>query len=269
MHGSRSVRPSEVIPDGKNVVSHAGAALLAELADRSGLIEAMSVGMSDCGISCHTHDPGVVLTHLAVTIAGGADCLADIAALKSMRISSVRRHLWRQRGGPCTPPPSPSCGGSARCCPSPGARLGGGVTRRPDDLGLRFHLWSTCPRKKDAAATYKRGFGFNPLGAWCDNTKEPLAAMLPRATSPRGTPTTTSNSSSRWSCRSRSSTNSATKKVTIPPSLSIPSWSGPTRPGPRTALSGPSPMPTSSSRLAFPSAGLCVTPCWPIHQVFI
>jgi hypothetical protein len=71
-----------VIPDGKNLVSHVGAALLAELADRSGLIQAMSLAMEDCGISWHTHDPGVVLTHLAVAIADGADCLADIAALK-------------------------------------------------------------------------------------------------------------------------------------------------------------------------------------------
>ena len=82
VHRSRSVRRAKVIPDGKNLVSHAGAALLAELADRSGLTEAMSVAMEDCGISWHTHDPGVVLTHLAVAIADGAACLADIAALK-------------------------------------------------------------------------------------------------------------------------------------------------------------------------------------------
>lgn len=82
VHSNRSVRRAKVIPDGKNLVSHAGAALLAELADRSGLTEAMSVAMEDCGISWHTHDPGVVLTHLAVAIADGADCLADIAALK-------------------------------------------------------------------------------------------------------------------------------------------------------------------------------------------
>ena len=82
VHSSRSVRRAKVIPDGKNLVGHAGAALLGELADRSGLTEAMSVAMADCGISWHTHDPGVVLTHLAVAIADGADCLADIAVLK-------------------------------------------------------------------------------------------------------------------------------------------------------------------------------------------
>ena len=38
--------------------------------------------MADCGISWHTHDPGIVLTHLAVAIADGTGYLVDIAALK-------------------------------------------------------------------------------------------------------------------------------------------------------------------------------------------
>ena len=58
-----------VTTDGKNLVSHAGTGLLSELADRSGLTEEMSLAMSACGINWHTHDPGVVLTHLAVAIA--------------------------------------------------------------------------------------------------------------------------------------------------------------------------------------------------------
>src|ERR1035437_11184270 len=82
VHNSRAGRPMRVTSDGKNLVSHAGTALLAELADRSGLTDAMSVAMSECGISWHTHDPGVVLTHLGVAVADGADCLADLAALK-------------------------------------------------------------------------------------------------------------------------------------------------------------------------------------------
>ena len=36
VHSSRSVKRAKVMPDGKNLVGHAGAALLAELADRSG-----------------------------------------------------------------------------------------------------------------------------------------------------------------------------------------------------------------------------------------
>jgi hypothetical protein len=42
----------------------------------------MSEALDDCGISWNTHDPGVVLTHLAVAIADGADCLTDFEALR-------------------------------------------------------------------------------------------------------------------------------------------------------------------------------------------
>jgi len=108
VHRSRSVRRAEVIPDGKNLVSHAGAALLAELSDRVGLTGAMSVAMTECGIDWHTHDPGVVLTHLAVAIADGADCLADIAALKEQAelfgpVASVAT-AWRAIVTRSTPP---------------------------------------------------------------------------------------------------------------------------------------------------------------------
>jgi hypothetical protein len=179
VHRSRSVRRAKVIPDAKNLVSHAGAALLAELADRSGLTEAMSVAMGDCGIDWHTHDPGVVLTHLAIAIADGADCLADIAALKEQEelfgpVASVAT-AWRA------------------------VHAIASVELRAIPVALataRELVWATQPpkgpmiwdfdstllnvhsEKEDAAATYKRGFGFNPLAAWCDNTKEPLGAML-------------------------------------------------------------------------------------------
>ena len=82
VHDSRATQSMRVTTDGKNLVSHAGTALLSELADRSGLTEAMSAAMAGWRINWHTHDPGVVLTHLAVAIADGADCLADMASLR-------------------------------------------------------------------------------------------------------------------------------------------------------------------------------------------
>src|SRR5665213_1441235 len=82
VHDSRATRSMRVTTDGKNLVSHAGTALLSELADRSGLTEAMSVAMAGCWINWQTHDPAFFLTQLAVAIADGADCLADVAALR-------------------------------------------------------------------------------------------------------------------------------------------------------------------------------------------
>jgi len=76
------------------------------MADRSGLTLAMSMAMEDCGISWNTHDPGVVRTHLAVSIANGADCLADLAALKEQEellgpVASVAT-AWRAIQATCS-----------------------------------------------------------------------------------------------------------------------------------------------------------------------
>ena len=164
VHSSRSVRRAKVIPDGKNLVSHAGAALLAELADRSGLTEAMSVAMDDCGISWHTHDPGVVLTHLAVAIADGADCLADIAALKEQEdlfgpVASVAT-AWRAVHAAAV--------FELRAIPLALAQARARVWAAAPPVGPMIWdfdstLLNVSSEKEDAAATYKRGFGFNPL----------------------------------------------------------------------------------------------------------
>ena len=104
VHRSRSVRRFAVTTNGKNLVSHAGTALLTELADRTGLARAMSEATADCGISWNTHDPGVVLTHLAVAIADGADCLTDFESLREQSelfgdVASVSTPggRWRRR----------------------------------------------------------------------------------------------------------------------------------------------------------------------------
>jgi hypothetical protein len=179
VHRSRSVRRMSVTADGKNLVSHAGTALLCELADRSGLTGAMSQAMGGCGISWHTHDPGVVLTHLAVAIADGADCLADLAVLKEQDelfgpVASVPT-AWRavQATASVELRQIPKAVAAARAkvwAASPPA----------DALVLDFDatLVTSHSEKQDAAPTYKRGFGFHPLGVWCDTTGEPLAAML-------------------------------------------------------------------------------------------
>ena len=71
-----------VTADGRGVVSHAGAELLRELAGLTGLIDAWDHVLISTYKSVPVHYPGSVLADLAVAIADGADCLADIAALK-------------------------------------------------------------------------------------------------------------------------------------------------------------------------------------------
>ena len=178
VHRSRSVRRVEVTTDGRNLVSHAGTAMLAELADRTGLTHRLSEAMAGCGISWHTHDPGVVLTHLAVAIADGADCLSDIDALRKKselfgEVASVTT-AWRAVKATTAPELRAIAKAVAKTREVVWAEAPpGDITIDCDATLLDVHS-----EKQDAAPTYKRGYGFHPLGAWCDTTGEPLALML-------------------------------------------------------------------------------------------
>jgi Transposase DDE domain group 1 len=168
-----------VTTDGRNLITHAGAALLAELADRSGLTAHMSAAMEDCGISWHTHDPGVVLTHLAVAIADGADCLSDLDALRRQSalfgpVASVPT-AWRALDATASVELRriEAAVAAAREKVWAAAPPGGSIVIDFDATLLDAHS-----DKQDAAPTYKHGYGFHPLGTWCDTTCEPLAGML-------------------------------------------------------------------------------------------
>src|SRR5271165_150184 len=178
VHRSRSVRRPAVTTDGKSLVSHAGTALLSELADRTGLTRAMSEAMADCGIAWNTHDPGVVLTHLAVSIADGADCLTDFEALSEQSqlfgdVASIST-AWRAVKATASL--------ELRRIPKAlaAARETVWTAAPPGDITIDFDatLVASHSEKQDSAATYKKGFGFHPLAAWCDTTSEPLGAML-------------------------------------------------------------------------------------------
>jgi hypothetical protein len=72
----------EVTADGAGIVSHAGAVLLRELADASGLTAGWTKAVIGTYRGVPTHLPGRVLVDLAVTMADGGDCLGDLAALR-------------------------------------------------------------------------------------------------------------------------------------------------------------------------------------------
>src|SRR2546428_11788108 len=74
--------PLKVPADGKGVVSHAGSRLLAEMADASGLTDALSEAMAPMCKRARRHDPGRVLVDLAVTLGDGGDALSDLVTLR-------------------------------------------------------------------------------------------------------------------------------------------------------------------------------------------
>ena len=68
---------------GSAVVSHAGAVVLVEAVRRLGLDRALSVGLGRWRRPTAVHDPGKVVLALAIAVASGGDCLADVALLRA------------------------------------------------------------------------------------------------------------------------------------------------------------------------------------------
>lgn len=81
VHATRTRPAVEVSADGAGVVSHAGSPLLADLADRTTLTALLSAVFAGRVAAQAAHDPGRVLTDLAVMIADGGECISDIATL--------------------------------------------------------------------------------------------------------------------------------------------------------------------------------------------
>jgi hypothetical protein len=78
-----TARPTiTVTTDGAGVVSHVGSRLLAGLADRSGLTAAFSDAVADLRERHAGHDPGRVMTDLAVLLADGGRSISDLAVLR-------------------------------------------------------------------------------------------------------------------------------------------------------------------------------------------
>jgi Transposase DDE domain group 1 len=79
-----SGRPKIVVSaDGTGMVSLAGGLLLAETLRLTGLDGGLSVALGRWRAPRAVHDPGKIIADLAVALAMGGDCLADIAMLRS------------------------------------------------------------------------------------------------------------------------------------------------------------------------------------------
>ena len=67
--------------DGDGLVLHAGSALLAQVADKTGLTRAVNETVGEPGLRAGSHQRGRVIRDLAVMLADGGDCLADLRAV--------------------------------------------------------------------------------------------------------------------------------------------------------------------------------------------
>lgn len=169
----------EVTPDGEGLVSHAGAALVVELADRVGLTGALSAAMASTRERRSAHDPGRVLRDVAVMLADGGDCVTDMDAYRGQerlfgpRASETTTHRVLKSIDEQLLDRIRAARAEAR------SRVWG-AGARPDTLTLNIDatLVSAHSDKELAAGTYKHGYGFHPICCYLDETGEALAAIL-------------------------------------------------------------------------------------------
>ncbi len=187
MKRSGRARRVKVSADGRGVVSHAGTALLRELATETGLADAVSGALIDTYRGLPLHAPGQVFADLAVAIADGADAVTGIEVLRDRqvlfgpvasmptawrlldRIDEV--HLRRVRAARAS--------ARTRAWEAGAAPPGGGAELRIDfDATISI----AHSEKQNAAATWKKTYGFHPLLAFLDRPEvaggEALAGLL-------------------------------------------------------------------------------------------
>ncbi len=83
----------DVAADGEGIVSHAGLALLRQLADKTGLTGGLSRALASQRLLIH--DRGRVTADLACAIADGSEVISDFRVLtdqKALRPGRVRAH---------------------------------------------------------------------------------------------------------------------------------------------------------------------------------
>jgi hypothetical protein len=183
----------KVTGDGESLVGHAGAVLLRKLADQAGLTAALGSALTPAGKSPLV-DRGMALVSMAMAIVLGATSMSDIALLahhapvlgaepsdttvrrtleladpraleKIARVRArVRAHVWSLL--------------AARPAGFPWLAIAGKLLAGWLVIDLDGTLITARSDKEGAAPTFKKGYGFHPLGAWLANTAESLAMLL-------------------------------------------------------------------------------------------
>jgi hypothetical protein len=169
----------EVTADGEGLVSHAGAALLVELADRVGLTGALSQALAPARERRSAHDPGRVLCDVAVMLADGGDCVTDLEAYRGqerlfgLRASESTTHRVLKSIDEPLLERVRAARADAR-----GRAWDAGARPATITLNIDATLVTAHAEKERAAGTYKHGYGFHPICCYLDETGEALAAIL-------------------------------------------------------------------------------------------
>jgi hypothetical protein len=181
-----------VSADGTGIVSQAGGLLLAQTLRATGLDRGLVTALEPWRPLRAVHAPGKIVTDLALAVALGGDCLADVAMLRAQPelfgpVASdpvVSRLVTRLAGDA---PRALKAVRAARAAArqrawelagdaAPGAD-GGLVT-----VDIDATIVTSCSDKEQAMPTWKKTYGHHPLTVFADHgpegSGEPLAVML-------------------------------------------------------------------------------------------
>lgn len=179
-----------VTADGRGQVGHAGSALLAGVADRVGLTRALSDAMAPTRQRRSAHDPGAVLRDLAVMLADGGKCLADLGAQRDQPdlFGGVASDATAFR---VIDSIDEECLARLRQAVAVARARAWRLGARPERSVARWHsrdeltvldidatLVGAHSEKELAAGNFKGGFGHHPLLAYLDGTGEAPAGVL-------------------------------------------------------------------------------------------
>ena len=171
----------EVTSDGAGLVSHAGSALVAQVADKVGLTNALSVRLAGIKQRRRGHDPGRVIRDLAVMLVDGGECVSDLGAVREQETlfgsvasdSTAFRMVDRIAS-------TPGLLDAVRVAHARARARFWEVHGAPQRLTLDVDatLITSHSEKENAAGNYKGGYGFHPLQVYLDETREAMGGLL-------------------------------------------------------------------------------------------
>jgi len=163
------------------LLSHAGAGLIAETADRLGLTSALDRALGDLFERTPTHSPGGVVRDLAVMLADGGEALCDLGTVRDQQAlfgpvasdATAYRLIERIAADPEALERIGAARAEARA-----RAWRRGARPRLIEIDLDATLLVAHSDKEGAAGNYKGGFGFHPMLAYLDGSEEALAGRL-------------------------------------------------------------------------------------------
>ncbi|HEX8758672.1 MAG TPA: IS1380 family transposase [Pseudonocardiaceae bacterium] len=178
-----------VIVGGESLVSHAGGSLLVATARGAGLSRELSARLGPWRGPLAIHDPGKIVLDLAVAVALGGDCAADVAVLRAqpgvfglVASDPTVSRLIATLAGDVDAALGAIASARAVARQRVWGRAGAPVADGRVVIDLDATLVIAHSEKEFATRTWKKTFGFHPLLAYADHgdggTGEPVAGLL-------------------------------------------------------------------------------------------